>query len=155
MKIFAAAAAAFLLVAGSSHAQSQSVSVRNLAPPGAFEVVSEGGEASLLPHVQVQHLVNGVWHNDPTDVQLMCSYIPSELPDCITLHDGEHLRPPPWNGYSCGSQSECGAGCRGNIFLPPGTFRFAVTLCSGGKSFAGPAFYMEEEPRKPARPPKR
>jgi len=151
MKIFAATAAAFmLLIAGSTHAQN--VSVRNLMPPGAFEVVSEGGEVSLSSRVQVQRFYNGAWQDEGTDMQFVCSYIPSELPACITLRDGEHLRPPPWNGLSCGSQSKCGAVCRGNAMSLPGTFRFVVTLCSGGKSFAGPAFYMEEGPRKPARP---
>jgi len=58
MKIFAATAAAFLLlIAGSSHAQN--VSVRNLTKPGAFEVVSEGGEVSLSSRVQVQLFSNG------------------------------------------------------------------------------------------------
>ena len=146
MKIFAVAA--FLLVAGSTYAQS--VSVRNLTPPGAFEVVSEGGEVSLSPRVQVQRLFNGAWHNADTDVQLACSSYDLQTPACVTLRDGEHLRPPPWNGSSCASQAECPTGCRGNIFLPPGTFRFVVTLCSGGKSFAGPAFDMED-PDRPAR----
>jgi len=150
MKIFAATAAAFLLAAGSSHAQN--VSVRNLTPPGAFEVVNEGGEISLSSRVQVQRLINGAWQDAYTDMQLMCSYISSERPACITLHAGEHLWPPPWNGHDCGSQLQCGTGCRARITLPPGTFRFVVTLCSGDKSFAGPAFYMEEEPRKPTRP---
>jgi len=57
MKIFAATAAAFLLIAGSTHAQN--VSIRNLTPPGAFEVVSEGGEVSLSSRVQVQLFSNG------------------------------------------------------------------------------------------------
>ena len=150
MKIFAATAAAFLLAAGSTHAQN--VSIRNLTPPGAFEVVNEGGEVSLSSRVQVERLVNGAWRNEGTDMELVCTYDPLKIPTCVTLRDGEHLRPLPWNGNSCGSQSQCAAICRGNATLPPGTFRFVVTLCSGDKSFAGPAFYMEEEPRKPARP---
>ncbi len=147
MKFFGVTAAAFLLIAGSSHAQS--VSIRNLPPPGAFEVVSEGDEVSLSSRVQVQRLINGAWQNEPSDIRLVQYCIPPQVPPCVTLHDGEHLRPPPWNGLTCASQ--CPTGCRANITLPPGTFRFVVTLCSGDKSFAGPAFYMEEEPRKPAR----
>ncbi|MDR2880375.1 MAG: hypothetical protein LBV29_00520, partial [Azoarcus sp.] len=57
---------AFLLIAGCVHAQS--VSVRNLPPPGAFEVVNEGTEVSLSSHVQVQKLLDGVWHNVGWDV---------------------------------------------------------------------------------------
>jgi len=149
MKIFAVAAiAAFFLTVGSSHAQS--VSVHNLPLPGAFEVVNEGGEVSLSSHVQVERLVNGEWRDVGTEMQLVCSDDLFQVPACITLRAGQRFRPPPWNGSTCGSQSECHAICRGNIFLPPGTFRFVVTLCAGGKSFAGPAFDMED-PDKPAR----
>ncbi|MDR2207439.1 MAG: hypothetical protein LBE22_00470 [Azoarcus sp.] len=136
MKIFAAAVA-FLLVVGSAHAQS--VSVRNLTPPGAFEVVNEGAqEVSLSSRVQVQRLFNGAWQNEITDMQLVLSNNP---PACITLRGGEHLRPPPWNGHDCASQ---GLGsCRATWMLPPGTFRFLVASCSGDWSVAGPAFNME------------
>jgi hypothetical protein len=137
MKTFVLAVA-FLLVAGSSHAQS--VSVNNRTPPGAFEVVSKGGEVSLSSHVQVQRLFDGTWQN-VADVQLMRSCNQSQIPACVTLGNGEHLQPPPWNGYTCASQ--CPSGCRANILLPPGTFRFVVTLCSGGENIAGPAFNME------------
>jgi len=138
MKIFVVAIA-FLLVAGNSYAHG--VSVRNLTIPGAFEVVNKGGEVSLSSHVQVQRLFNGTWQNEGTDVRLVRSCNSSQIPDCITLHRGERLRPPPWNGLSCASQ--CAADCRGNWMSPPGTFRFLVISCSGGKSFAGPAFYMD------------
>ena len=143
MKIFAIAVA-FLLVAGGSHAQS--VSVRNLASPGAFEVVNEGGEISLSSRVQVQGLYKGGWMNAIADVLLVRSCDTSQIPDCITLYRSESLQPLPWNGYSCASQ--CPTGCRANTIYPPGTFRFVVVSCSGDKSFAGPAFYMEK-PRNP------
>jgi len=138
MKIFAIIAA-FLLVVGSAHAQG--VSVRNTTSPGAFEIVNEGGEVSLSSNVQVQRLDNGVWQNEYTDVQLSCSSDSPKIPNCITLRSGEHVRPLPWNGLSCGSN--CASGCRANSLLTPGTFRFVVVLCSGEESFAGPAFYME------------
>ena len=139
MKIFAIAAA-FLLVAGAAHAQS--VSVRNLVPPGTFEVVNEGGEVSLSSRVQVQGLYKGAWINMGGDVRLVRSCDIPQIPDCITLHRGEGLQPLPWTGYSCSSQ--CPIGCRANKIYPPGTFRFIVVSCSGDKSFAGPAFYMEK-----------
>jgi len=145
MKFFWATAAAFmLLIAGSTHAQN--VSVRNLPPPGAFEVVSEGGEVSLSSRVEVQLFSNGTW-GKVAHVQLMRDCNSPPIPACVTLHDGEHLQPPPWSGYTCGSQ--CSEGCRANIVLPPGMFRFVVALCSSGESIAGPAFDMEE-PREPA-----
>jgi len=144
MRILAVAAIFLLVFAGSSDAQS--VSVRNLTPPGAFEVVSEGGEVSLSSRVQVQSLFNGVWQNEDTDVQLVRSCNPPQIPACVTLHDGERLQPPPWNGRSCGSQ--CSATCRINMMLPPGTFRFSVALCSGGESIVGPAFEMLPPVRK-------
>ena len=143
MKIFAIAAA-FLLVAEAAHAQS--VRVRNLASPGAFEVVNEGGEVSLSSRVQVQGLYKGAWINMGGDVRLVRSCDIPQIPDCITLHRGERLQPPPWNGLSCSSQ--CLEKCRANSSAPPGTFRFVVVSCSGDKSFTGPAFYMEK-PRNP------
>jgi len=139
MKIFAVAvvvAVAFLLVTGSSYAQS--VNVRNLTPPGAFEVVNEGYEVLLSSRVQVQRLVNGAWQDEITDMQLVLS---SNPPACITLRDSEHLRPPPWNGRDCASQGL--GGCRATRILPPGTFRFVITSCSGDWSVAGPAFNMD------------
>jgi|GEM_PF-1442000 len=144
MKIFAIAVT-FLLVVGNAHAQN--VSVHNLTPPGSFEVVNEGGEISLLSRVQVQRLFNGAWHNESTDVRLVRSCDSSQIPNCITLHSGERLQPPPWNGYSCSSQ--CSASCRANVVSPPGTFRFLVTSCSGDWSIAGPAFDMSEPLNEP------
>ncbi len=146
MKVFAAISAAFLLASGSAHAQS--VSVHNLAQPGAFEVVNEGGEVSLSSSVQVQRFLNGTW-DKAVDVHFMCPDDLFQVPACVTLRAGQRFRPPPWSGSTCSSQLQCGVGCRGNMFLPPGTFRFVVTLCSGDKSFAGPAFDMED-PYKPA-----
>ena len=150
MKIFAIAAA-FLLVTEAAHAQS--VSVRNLVPPGTFEVVNEGGNVSLSSKVQVQHLYKGAWYNVGWNVRLVRSCDIPQIPDCITLHRGERLQPLPWNGYSCSSQ--CSESCRANTIYPPGTFRFVVTSCSGDKSFAGPAFYMSETLDEPLwKPPK-
>jgi hypothetical protein len=138
MKIFVTAAA-FLLVAGGAYAQS--VSVRNLTPPGTFEVVNEGSEVSLSSRVQVQRLFNGAWQNEPTDLHLVRSCDSPQVPACVTLRRSERLRPPPWNGLSCASQ--CAESCRANIMLPPGTFRFLVASCSGDWSIVGPAFNME------------
>jgi len=148
MKIFAITAV-FLLVAGSVHAQN--VRVRNLAPPGAFEVVNEGDEVSLSSHVQVQSPFNGTWQKVSTEVRLVRSCTSAQVPDCITLRRGERLRPPPWTGYSCSSQ--CAMSCRANMIHPPGTFRFLVTSCSGDWSVAGSAFYMEKELRPWFDPP--
>ena len=149
MKTFAAAAA-FLLVTASALAQS--VSVRNLSDPGAFEVVNEGGtEVSLSSFMQVQRLVNRAWKNEFTDMRLVCASYPPP-PTCITLRSGERLRPPPWNGTSCVAQShsQCAPRCGGgNVPLPPGTFRFVVASCLGGESFAGPAFYLKAAPPDP------
>ena len=147
MKIFVVAATTFLLITAGSHAQS--VSVRNLTPPGAFEVVNEsGGEVSLSSRVQVHSHYKGAWQNEEADLHLVhsCDLDPLQIPACVTLHAGEHLRPPPWNGFSCSSQ--CPSSCRGNIVLPPGTFRFVVAPCSGGDSIVGPAFEMDGQARQ-------
>jgi hypothetical protein len=138
MKIFASAAV-FLLVAGSAH--TQRVSVRNLTPLGAFEVVNESdGEVSLSPYVQVQRLFNGTWQDAFTDMKLQITGT-YETPACVTLHSGERLRPPPWNGFSCASQGV--GGCRANVMLPPGVFRFLIASCSGDWRIVGPAFTMK------------
>jgi hypothetical protein len=125
-------------------AAAQAISLRNLPQPGAFEVVNGGAEASLSTKVQVQRLFEGRWENEVTDLELVRTCNPPKTLDCITLGPGETLRPPPWNGLACASQ--CAASCRGNMSLPPGTFRFGISACSGDTSIYGPPFDMAASP---------
>ena len=128
------------IVLAAPEATAQSISLRNLPQAGAFEVVNGGAEASLSSKVQVQRLTEGRWENEVTDLELVRTCNAPTTSDCITLNPGETLRPPPWNGLSCASQ--CAASCRGNMSLPPGTFRFVISACSGDSTIYGPPFDM-------------
>ena len=134
-----AAAAACLCAAA---AAAQSVAVRNLLPAGAFEVANSGPETSLETKMRVQRWTNGAWSDEASDLQLVRACNPPAPAACITIKAGETLRPPHWNGLSCGSQ--CAAACRGNMMLPPGTFRFVVSACTGGSEVVGQAFDMAQ-----------
>jgi hypothetical protein len=133
---------AAIALAGAAGAKAQNVTVRNISPPGAFEIVNEGDEISLSTKVQVQRLQGGRWENEVTDLQLVRACNVPAPSDCITLKAREVLQPPAWNGLACASQ--CAAGCRGNMSLPPGTFRFVIAACSGSASVVGPPFDMTQ-----------
>lgn len=115
----------------------ETVIVRNLPKPGAFEIQNQGPSLSLSSQIIVQRMEEGTWADAATDVYLSptCEWNP---PTCRTLDHGATLRPIPWNGMSCGGQ--CPMSCRANVFLGPGQFRFVVTSCDRKQHFYSPVF---------------
>src|SRR5271166_2106705 len=112
-----------------------SVAVRNLSPPGAFEVTNRGPETELAWAVTIQRDLKGEWNDEVTDLTLVekCGQSPPD--GCVALPQGAKLRPVSWNGLTCGSQ--CAATCRANLYLGPGRFRFVVSSCDGKRKFRG------------------
>jgi len=131
-------------------ATQETVVVRNLDIPGAFEVENRGPALELASRVVVQKLEGGAWTDRATDLILAetCDWNPK--PGCRTVERGAKLRPPRWNGLVCSGQ--CPLGCRANLYLGPGQFRFVVTSCDRKQRFFGPAFIMPDydhsEPKK-------
>jgi len=126
----------------------QAVLVQNLAKSGAFEVTNEGLSISLSSQVIVQRWEGGNWQDVASDLVLAetCKWNPK--PECTTLATGGKIQPVPWNGMSCSGQ--CFLGCRGNVFLGPGKFRFVVTTCDRKTRFYGPGFSLSgDDPMEP------
>ena len=119
--------AAMALGAVAARGEPSGLALRNLEPSGAFEVSNLGPDARLSARVRIELLWRGAWTEWVADLRLARACEPP--PACVTLSAGESLRPPPWNGYSCGGQ--CPASCRANVLAPPGTYRFALQDCSG------------------------
>ena len=127
------------LVVGASVARAaDTLSIRNLRPPGAFEVENRGPTVTLARPVQVQRELSSGWSDEVTDLELRPNCAQPATGACIPIAGGATLRPPPWNGLTCASQ--CPAGCRANIHLGPGRFRFVLSSCQSGEKFYGPAF---------------
>ena len=116
------------------------VTVRNLATPGAFEVEASGAAAELRYEVLVQRELNGVWTDVTTDLTLSDACGEPPAGGCVRVEPGHTLRPKPWNGMSCSSQ--CPAGCRANVYLGPGKFRFEVETCSRSRKYFGNPFTL-------------
>jgi hypothetical protein len=122
--------------------------IRNLEKSGSFEVDNEGPAISLYSQVVVQRWNEDRWHDVASDLVLSesCKWNPE--PECTTLAKGGKIHPMPWNGMSCSGQ--CFLGCRGNIFLGPGKFRFAITTCDRKTRFYGPGFNLSgDDPMDP------
>ncbi|MCL2715378.1 MAG: hypothetical protein FWD68_12520 [Alphaproteobacteria bacterium] len=124
--------------------RTQTISIFNY-DPGAFAVLAHGGDVSLSSNVDVQQLIDGRWRHVDNVKLLTCSKSNHERVQrleerCITLRDGETLVPPPWTGDQC--EPQCILWCHIGDKLPPGTFRFVVTLCHGIDTTAGPPFEM-------------
>lgn len=117
-----------------------SVLVRNLSPPGAFEVENRGPDIELARTVTIQRDLKGEWSDESTDLALVEKCEKSPLNGRVLLPHGATLRPVLWNGMSCGSQ--CAATCRANLYLGPGRFRFVVSSYDGKHNFTGPTFEM-------------
>ncbi len=135
---------AFALLYCAGPAEVTTVTVRNLAKPGAFELDNPGPGVDLASRLAVEREVNGRWTAEVTDLTLIekCGQPPPAA--CLHLPHGATLHPVPWNGLTCGSQ--CPATCRANIYLGPGRFRFVVSSCGGTQKFPGPAFEMPPPP---------
>jgi hypothetical protein len=114
--------------------------VRNLSPPGAFEIENRGPDIELSWPVTIQRQLKGQWSDEVTDLTLSEKCEASPRSGCISLPHGAKLSPARWNGLTCGSQ--CAATCRANVYLGPGRFRFVVTACDGKRKFFGPSFEM-------------
>jgi hypothetical protein len=124
------------------------VVIRNLKKSGSFEVENEGLAISLYSQVVVQRWNEDRWHDVASDLVLSetCKWNPK--PECTPLAKGGKIHPMPWNGMSCSGQ--CFLGCRANIFLGPGTFRFVVSTCDRKTRFYGPAFKLSgDDPMEP------
>ena len=145
---FAFAVALVALSVASSHPQQASKSlpdeasvlVRNLSPPGAFEVENRGPDIELAGTVTIQRDLKGEWSDEVTDLVLVQKCGQSPPDGRVLLPHGGKLRPVPWNGMTCGSQ--CPATCRANVYLGPGRFRFVVSSYDGKHNFTGPTFEM-------------
>jgi hypothetical protein len=129
---------ALTLVAAAARAETAGVSLRNLDMPGAFEVANSGPEVKLSTRVRVERLARGGWTARIADVRLVRNCDLEPPPACVTLAPDETLRPPPWNGFSCGGQ--CPSACRANVLAPPGTYRFVIEACGGSPIAFGPPF---------------
>jgi hypothetical protein len=114
------------------------VSLVNLAVRGTFEVVNHGARTELSSQVTVQRREGGAWRGVTSDVRLVafCGALPPT--SSVTIAAGGTLRPPPWNGFSCGGQ--CVASCRANVRAAPGNYRLAARTCDGMTTIYGPTF---------------
>lgn len=123
-----------------------SVILHNLSAPGSFAVENRGSDITLARPVIVQREQAGRWTDETTDLALLesCGQAGGA---CLTLPAGAKLNPLPWNGLVCASQ--CAQGCRANIYLGPGRFRFVLSSCDGRRQFHGPPFDLPPyDPKK-------
>jgi hypothetical protein len=124
------------------------LTLRNLDKPGSFEIQNNGPAISLYSQVIVQRLEEGNWQDAALDLVISETCELNPKPGCTTLASHATIHPAPWNGMSCSGQ--CPLGCRGNIFLGPGKFRFVVTSCYRKQKFYSPAFTLSaNDPMEP------
>ena len=138
---FALVLAATMAGAAQAEPAGNPLAIRNLPPPGAFEVLNSGPDLRLGAKVRVERLWRGVWTKLVADVKLVAVCGQENPAPCIGLPSGATLRPPPWNGFSCGSQ--CPASCRANVLAGPGTYRFGVEICGAGEVVFGAPFQKQ------------
>lgn len=120
--------------------------VRNLPQPGAFVIEAPPGGASYRRLGRIERRTAAGWENGFDEFALTddCSAAPP--PACVALTPGQTLRPVPWTGYACAGQ--CPRACKGEGYLPSGTFRLTLTACGDGAEFSGPAFDMPGPPKQ-------
>ena len=106
--------------------QEETLVLRNLARSGDLEIENRGPAINLSGQLIVQQLDGTTWRDNAIDLLLLETCTFTIEPGCKTLEHGATLRPAHWNGMSCAGQ--CPQGCRANIFLGPGQFRFVFTL---------------------------
>lgn len=135
--------AASVVCVGRSRDFSSDIVVTNLPQPGAVEIANHGPDVELSTKLLVQREYKGEWRDETTDCRLIerCGDSPGACRRVV--HNGI-LRPVPWNGLICASQ--CSAGCRANLYLGPGKFRFVVESCDGKSRAFGPPFEMPGPP---------
>ena len=120
----------------------ETILLRNLDTPGAFELENRGPAIALYSEVVVQRLENGIWQDEVANVTLTDFCVWDPKPGCQTFEHSAKFRPVPWTGLVCGGQ--CGMTCRANAYLGPGQCRFVVTTCDRKRRFYGPTFTLPD-----------
>jgi hypothetical protein len=124
------------------------VIIRNLQPPGAFEIENTGEEIDLAWPVGVQQQTAAGWEDRVVqDLRLIESCEPPPGTPCRRLSKGGKIRPIPWPGFS--HTGQCEKSARANLYLGPGTFRFVVASCDGAHKFYGEPFVLGDAPKAP------
>ena len=127
----------------------ESVVIRNLEKPGAFEIENTGGSIELEWQASIERKTGERWEPLPANIKLnlieQCGTAMKGR--CLSLPAGGKIRPVPWTGFACLVQ--CPRSCRSNSYLGPGTFRVVVSSCDSGQKFRGPEFQLPA-PSRPA-----
>jgi len=117
------------------------VAIKNIEPPGAFEIANLGPMVELAWAVAVEQAVGEEWRPivvEQFELVEQCGEIKSS--PCRRLGERAVIRPVPWTGYSCTSQ--CNTACRANVYYGPGRFRFVIRDCTGQWRVEGPPFEL-------------
>jgi hypothetical protein len=117
----------------------ETIVLRNLDTPGAFELANRWTAIALYSEGIVRRLESGTRQDEVANPSLLRPGPQARLP---TLEYGTKFRPIPWTGLVCGGQ--CGMTCRANAYLRPGECRFVVITCDRKRHFYGPAFTLPD-----------
>ena len=136
---------AAVVCAGGQQDFGSDIAITNLPQAGAIEIANHGPSVDIKTKLLVQREYKGEWRDETTDTRIIekCGDSPGV---CRRLAHNAVLRPVPWNGLICASQ--CSAGCRANLYLGPGKFRFVVESCDGKSRTFGPPFEMPGPPSR-------
>lgn len=114
--------------------------VTTIIGPGQLEVEANG--VSLASDVVIDGKGRGetsafkpVITNEPYLLAESCGARPA--PGACSTPD-HPIHPVAWTGMTCGSQ--CPTGCRANVPVGPGTFRFVVSSCDRKTTYPSPEF---------------
>jgi hypothetical protein len=126
--------------------KSMGLIIRNLNPPGAFEVENTGDAIELSWTVGVEQKVGEAWESRVVEeLRLVEQCDPPPTTRCRNLDKGVKIRPIPWTGFS--HTAQCQTSARANIYLGPGTFRFVVTSCDGSRKYYSEGFTLPAKPQ--------